>query len=130
MAKLGHQEAVLILQHAINHVLNVPDAVFIMGNSICSVVADGCENGIIVDPLYEANDLAAMACAGGSNMAEELTDEQRDEAQSLYRQMAAVQSKLWALSQELEELIGCAVDTTEDLQDRNLDYFIDKDEPV
>lgn len=63
-------------------------------------------------------------------MANQLTDEDFDEAQSLYRRMAAAQTKLWELSLELEGVIGCAVDTTEDFNVVDLHHFIEKNEAI
>ena len=63
-------------------------------------------------------------------MANTLTDEQFDEAQDVYRSMAELQRKLWEKSRELEEIIGCAVDTSFDLEAHTLEYFIDLDEPI
>ena len=63
-------------------------------------------------------------------MANTLTPEQRSNAEAMYAQMRAAQDTLWEVSNDLEKLIGCAVDTTEDLQGYDLQDFIDKDEPV
>ena len=63
-------------------------------------------------------------------MANTLTDEQYEEARSLLVQMRNAQTKLWNLSLELEEIIGCAVDTTEDFYVVDLQYFIDKNQPI
>jgi hypothetical protein len=63
-------------------------------------------------------------------MANNLNEEDYEEARSIYSRMRGLQSQLWALASELEELIGCAVDTTEDLTSLDMSDFIDRDEAV
>lgn len=63
-------------------------------------------------------------------MANTLTPANRAQAEAIFERMAAAQTQLWDLSHELEKLIGCAVDTTEDLLGVDVDYFINEDSPV
>lgn len=63
-------------------------------------------------------------------MANTLTTEQRLQAAEIYDLCRAAQNELWHQANELEKLIGCAVDTTEELDTMDLQDFIDKDEPV
>lgn len=63
-------------------------------------------------------------------MANTIPQYRRGEAETIYSAMVAAQSELWRLSMELETIIGCAVDTTRDLQGEDLDSIIERDEVI
>lgn len=59
-----------------------------------------------------------------------LTTQERFRAEILLGMCRTAQIELWARSQEMEEILGCAVNTTLDLEDETLDSILKRNEPV
>lgn len=75
-------------------------------------------------------DFAKLRRDIGNGRTPKLSASERSQAETIYSKMQDAQTCLWNLSQELEEIIGCAVDTTLDLQANDLDSIIERDEPI
>lgn len=59
-----------------------------------------------------------------------LSASERSQAEAIYSQLQDAQTRLWDLSHELETIIGCAVDTTNDLNGDDLDSIIERNEAI
>lgn len=63
-------------------------------------------------------------------MSNTLTQAQRVAAENILDICADLQTELWDRSQELEKILGCAVDTTRDLGGENIDTILERDEVI
>jgi hypothetical protein len=59
-----------------------------------------------------------------------LTSQERFAAETLLRMCCTAQTELWNRSQDLEQILGCAVDTTLDLENETLDSILKRNEPI
>jgi hypothetical protein len=63
-------------------------------------------------------------------MSNTLTTAQRDTAANVLAICAALQTELWNNSMELENILGCAVDTTLDLEEQTIDSILERDDVI
>lgn len=63
-------------------------------------------------------------------MANRLTASKRAEAEILLKECRDAQTLLWDKSLELEVIIGCAVDTTDDLESYSLSDIMRANKPI
>jgi hypothetical protein len=67
----------------------------------------------------------------GNGYAPQLSASQRTYAEAIYSQLQRAQTLMWDLSNELERVIGCAVDTTRDLANGDdLDSILERNEAI
>jgi len=63
-------------------------------------------------------------------MSNVLTQAQLTAAENLLAVCADLQTELWNNSLELEKILGCAVDTTRDLQEETITAILDRDDEI
>lgn len=59
-----------------------------------------------------------------------LTSRERSAAVILLNMAATAQLQLWDRAKELEEILGCAVDTTVDLENETVASILQRNEPI
>ena len=63
-------------------------------------------------------------------MANTLTAEDRKLAETLLGYARDYQTQLWNVSFQIEQLLGCAVDTNKDLKNDSIDLILERDEAI
>lgn len=63
-------------------------------------------------------------------MANTITPDERSRAELILARMIDIQTSLWDESLVLEKIIGCAVNTCDDLSAITIDDLMERDEPV